>query len=296
MRIVNISIIGLTFFLLGGCQDLFSSLVEEKNYLSYKHQTLNKKEMAFVLRYSANPSDSLQKLEEYKEAWLNRKIYADKGANLLTKQEREEIEYKVGVFKDNLLKFKYLNSVIEEELDTVITEEEWTEYQSQYLLKNKANQELNSFRFRFIYMVVDEFVPDLEEIIEEFSNYEKKIPKKVKDFAYYQAKPFSFNQNRRYKYKQISRMFPQNIREQILSQVFLPEKGKNETIIEKQEGKAYLIRIKEIVNTSKQNQTLSLSELALIKQEIISRRKKAKKKLLEEEIDKQVQVILKKNN
>ena len=129
--------------------------------------------------------------EQLIEHWGMRSLFLNKFDSLSTEQQ-EEIIYKVKDYKASLIRYEVENRLIEQRLDTVVTEQEMLNY---YEL-NKRDFELSDFIVKVLYIKLPSNAPDLDKINRLYLLKQPKDTLQVTEYANKYAANFFYNKEK----------------------------------------------------------------------------------------------------
>ncbi|QTE22860.1 hypothetical protein [Polaribacter cellanae] len=166
MRFLLIVFCVLTFF---SC-DYFS--VKEKETSSSEivaivnTDKLFREDLKNILPANISKEDSLVLVKSYIQDWAIKKLLLKKAENNSTLESLKEIDVLVNDYRESLLINTYKSEIINQKLDTIISEEEVERY---YNL-NKKNFKLNEELVKAKYLSFDKDLKDKREIIQLFQS------------------------------------------------------------------------------------------------------------------------------
>ncbi|QTD38383.1 hypothetical protein JL193_03545 [Polaribacter batillariae] len=182
----------MRFLLIGFCVLTFASCdyfsVKEKEASSSEivaivnTDKLFREDLKSILPVNISKEDSLVLVKSYIQDWAIKKLLLKKAENNSSLESLKEIEVLVNDYRESLLINKYKSEIINQKLDTVISEEEVANY---YNL-NKENFKLNEELVKAKYLSFDNDLKDKKEIITLFQS------NKIEDLEELERKQLSF--------------------------------------------------------------------------------------------------------
>ncbi|MCB0472778.1 MAG: peptidyl-prolyl cis-trans isomerase [Flavobacteriaceae bacterium] len=132
-------------------------------------QYLYEEDLKEILPADLSKEDSILFVKDFINKWAQHKLLLEK-ALLNLKEDQQEIDALVAQYHEDLLINKYKEAVVEQDLDTVITEDDIEKFYGQNKDIFKLNEEL--VKFRYLYFGKDILNP--KEFIKLFrsDNYE----------------------------------------------------------------------------------------------------------------------------
>ncbi len=210
-----------------------------------------------ILPANISKKDSLILVRSFIQDWAIKKLLLKNATNNSSIDDINEIDKLVLDYKESLLINKYKEQLIKERLDTIISDEEISEY---YLLNNN-NFKLNEELVKVKYLHFDKNIINKKEIINLFKSDE------IEDLEELEKQQLSF------KFHQFNDSIWTPLDNILLKLPFSKEKLLKKTkFIEKQDSIGlYLVAIKDVLN---RNSIAPLSYIKpTIKQMILHKRK-----------------------
>lgn len=149
-------------------------------------ETLTESELEYLLLQSPDLSS-----DEIINQWLKRSVFLNKFDSLSSEQQNEII-YKVKDYKASLIRYEVENTLIEQLLDTIVTEQEMLDY---YEL-NKRDFELSDFIVKVLYLKIPSNAPDLDKINRIYLLKQPKDTIQVSEYANKYAANFFYNKEK----------------------------------------------------------------------------------------------------
>ena len=167
MRFLIVSILFCVFF--SAC-DFFQIQEKENNKSAIiaivNTEKLFKKDIVDILPQNVSKADSSIIVNSYIQDWAIKQLLLDKAKKNSSLSTVNEIETLVKDYKESLLINSYKEELVQQQLDTVISEEE---IESFYHL-NKDNFKLNEELIKIRYLHISDKINDKDEIIDLFKS------------------------------------------------------------------------------------------------------------------------------
>ena len=142
--------IGIAFLLLlTGC-DYFQKSSKEVVLAECYGKYLFESDLQGVVPEGASIMDSIQLVNTFIDSWVRRQVLIHQAENNLNK-EQLDLEKQVDEYRNSLVIYAYESQLIEQKLDTVVSEDEIAEYYNQ----NKENFQLRNTMVRVAYVILD---------------------------------------------------------------------------------------------------------------------------------------------
>lgn len=117
-------------------------------------------EMPELIQHGVNESDSAAVYQNYINKWARRQLLLKKAEDNLTPALKADIEKQLEETKSNLVIYQYQRQMIQEKLDTVLTDEELENYYA----SNEKSFVLNSNIVKALFIKLPLETPDLNKI------------------------------------------------------------------------------------------------------------------------------------
>jgi hypothetical protein len=142
---------------------------------------LYKSDLNGLIPLGTSASDSVEMVKRFIDNWIKQKVFLKEAENNLPKNH-SDVQRKVDDYRNSLLIFNYENQILNERLDTIITEDDLNEYyekhQNDFKLRNHivklnfvkvpvGSPELNKVRS----LIRSESLEDLEKLEEYCINH-----------------------------------------------------------------------------------------------------------------------------
>lgn len=147
-------------------EDVVLARVQDK-YLSYS-------DIGDYIAPGTNPTDSLQLVQSFVNAWVRNEILVQHAANNLP-DSLKNFDKQLEDYKNSLLLFQFKKLFVDQQLDTLVTDEQIEEYYQQHL----PDFELKESIVQFSFVQMDEKSPQLEMARDLFKNLGDTATKKL---------------------------------------------------------------------------------------------------------------------
>lgn len=186
-----------------------------------------------VLADDLSGEDSISFVQNYINVWAKNQLMVYKAEYNLT-EEQKSFEEQIQNYRNDLLKYAYLQKYVDEKLDTNISPAEIRAYYKE----NQANFLLKENILRFRYLVVPEDAPQVEKVKRLFYSDDEKDRKELEDYALSYARLFSTKDTAWISFNEFTEIIPVQTFNQ---QEFL----NNREIQFSREGLLYLVEISD---------------------------------------------------
>ena len=227
-----------------------------------------------ILSEGISQEDSTLRVNNFINQWATQKLLQSGAEINLSLEKQEDFNKLVEQYKSDLFIKAYLEALVKQKIDTVVTLEEAQEvYQS-----NKETFKLNEELIKFRYINLSENMDGFQEIKEQFKNFDNE-DKKILDSISIQFRAYSLNDSIWIKVDQVLANIP------VLNVDSKKELLKKSNFIQLQDSLGlYLMQINDVLN---RNEIAPLEYvIPTIKQIVINKRKLEFIKQLEKDITK----------
>lgn len=223
--------------------------------------------------------DSISFVQNYINVWARNELMVYKAEYNLTEQEKR-FEEKIEKYRQDLLKYAYLEKYIQENLDTNISAGAIRKYYNQ----NRDNFLLKENILKFRYLIVPTDAPELEEMAPLFFSQDSLDLLKLEEYALSYGRFFSFGDTAWVSFDRFNDLIPVQTYNQ---QKFLEE---NRNIKLENNGLLYLAEIEDYKikdNSSPLPYVYELIKNILLNRKRLTLTEELEKNLLEDAIKKE---------
>ena len=186
MRYIWISIL----IVLSSCELITASQEEQQPVARVYDTYLYQEELSAQM---PNPIDSLDSVVFAKrliDLWIEKQLLLYNAENNLS-EEAKNVEYQLKEYKTDLLIYAYESQLINQKLDTVISQEELTAYYEE----NKANFLLTDYIVKVVYVKLDTTAPDIKKVRRWIKNLDEDNFQKLEDYCHQFAANYYLDDN-----------------------------------------------------------------------------------------------------
>jgi len=230
------SILILSLIFLSSCDSIFNKGTEEEGALVAKvyESKLFQHDIDAVLPEGLSPKDSASFVQNFINVWAKNELMVYKAEFNLT-DEQKQFDEQIRNYRNDLLKYSYLQKYVDDRLDTSISELRIKDY----YLTNSQNFLLKENILKIRYIVVPQDAPQLEDLKKLFKSSEAKDLESLLDYSLSFARSFSLEDTAWISFNDFRKIIPIRTYNQ---QDFL---ARNAWIELEEEGLIYLAQIKE---------------------------------------------------
>ena len=144
-------LIGIAFLLLmAGC-DYFQKSSKEVVVAECYGKYLYESDLKGIVPEGASTMDSIQRVSTFIDSWIRRQVLIHQAENNLDK-DKLDLKKQMEEYRNSLIIYEYESQLINQKLDTVVSENEIAEYYEQ----NKDDFQLRNTMVRAAYVILDE--------------------------------------------------------------------------------------------------------------------------------------------
>ena len=171
----------LALLMLVGC-DYFEKNANEVVVAECYGTYLYASDLKGIVPEGTNPYDSLQRVNDFIDSWIMRRILIHQAENNLNKEELD-LKKQLDEYRNSLVLYAYETQLINQKLDTVVTEDEIEAYYEQ----NKENFQLRNTMVQAVYVILKEDCKQKEEIEKLMSDPDTLLLQNLDILATYYA-------------------------------------------------------------------------------------------------------------
>ncbi len=160
-------------------------------------------ELSVLVPNDLHGEDCLLWVRQYVVRWARNQILLAKAAFNLG-DEVKEIEQLVSDYRNDLIKFRYQEAIVNKFLDTTVTEDQIL----QYFEANRSNFELKENIVRAFYLITVPDAPKLNDAREWMQSRKAEDLKALEDYAMQYARSYSLRDSSWLSFDQIARLVP----------------------------------------------------------------------------------------
>lgn len=198
-------------------------------YDSYLYST----ELADITPSNLSSEDSVNFVQNYINVWAKNELMIYKAEFNLT-EEQKQFEEQIEKYRNDLLKFAYLQKYVDDRLDTTITDPQIKDYYDNHLENFQLKE--NILRLRYLAVPLD--APDIDDLAKLFKSSKPEDRAELMDYALSYARVFSLEDTAWMSFTDFQRLIPIRSYNQ---QDFLT---KNKFVEIEEEGLLYLAEIR----------------------------------------------------
>ena len=145
------AIIGIAFLLSLTCCDYFTKNSKEVVVAECYGKYLYESDLIGIVPENTSTLDSIQRVNSFIDSWIRRQLLIHQAENNLDK-ETLNLDKQLEEYRNSLVIYAYESQLINQKLDTIVSESEIEEYYEQ----NKEDFQLRNTMVRVAYVIIDE--------------------------------------------------------------------------------------------------------------------------------------------
>ena len=183
---MRISLVFLFCIGLSSCS--FFQKKEKKHLVSIYDNDLYFEDVESSFQNNISAEDSLQLLNTLVEKWVKKQILIQK-AKINLEDELMDVEKQVQDYKNSLLIYKYQNILVQQKLDTLVSDLDL----KNYYVDNKSNFKIKNDFVQINYVKVKEEVPNLWKLLKWYKSEDSRSLELLEDYCYQFADEYSLH-------------------------------------------------------------------------------------------------------
>jgi len=153
--------------------------------------------------------DSVTIAKNYINEWVKKQLLLKKAELNLT-EENNDIEKQIEDYRSSLLIFKYKQELINQKLDTVVTDQEIDNYYNEY----SANFVLNHNIVKVLFLMISKEAPEIDKVKRWYKSNNEENLSRLEDYCYQYATKFDDFNNEWIPFNNLLLELPINIDDQ----------------------------------------------------------------------------------
>jgi len=179
----------LTILFTAGCQN--NQKTEKKPIAKIHDQYLYLSDLKSVVPDNKPKQDSTMIAKNYIQDWVKRQLLLNKAEENLDPQSKD-IRKQIENYRASLLIYRYQQQLIDQKLDTVVSQQEIASYYNE----NTSNFVLDKNLARVLYIKLAENSPNMERVRQWYKSDDEQDRTRLKDYCYQYAEKFDDFNNR----------------------------------------------------------------------------------------------------
>ncbi len=176
-------------------------------------------DIEYILNYNTNSEDSAELVREFIKNWINEELKLIKAENNISNIQ-SDVNLQLLKYRNRLIINKYEQKIIQQKLDTIISETEI----NQYYLKYPNNFILNETYIKGLFIKVPKASPKIYNLIRWYKSAKEEDTEKTKQYCFDYADMYEDFNGEWVNVDIISNLFPINIKEKNIQNKYIEQK------------------------------------------------------------------------
>ena len=178
--------------LFGACKRKEETTADQNRKVIARANTayLYEDEMKDIVPFGTSTKDSLELIKKYIDNWVHETLVIQKAESNLS-EDKKNVEKQLQDYRNSLITFAYEKELVNQKLDTVVTQNEIEEYYN----NNKANFELRDNIIKVIYIKVNKTAPEMKKVKNWYKSDEPKDKEQLASYCHQFAANFYLDDN-----------------------------------------------------------------------------------------------------
>ncbi|MFW5752131.1 MAG: hypothetical protein ACOCW8_02210 [bacterium] len=191
--------------LISSCDTVFDQKRKDR-VARVGNKYLYKDELKDIVSPGTSPADSAVVVKRYIEKWIRQQIFLQEALNSLSK-EQQNFSRKVEDYRNSLIIFAYENYLVQNQLDTTITDTILSNYYEEH--KNEFQLRNHIVKVNFLKLPLD--APDIAKVRTLIRSESTEDVEELEEYAVNHAATYFLHQDTWFIFDDILRDFPLNI-------------------------------------------------------------------------------------
>ena len=176
----------------GACKRKEEATADQNRIVIARANTayLYEDEMKDIVPFGTSTKDSLELIKKYIDNWVHETLVIQKAESNLS-EDKKNVEKQLQDYRNSLITFAYEKELVNQKLDTVVTQNEIEEYYN----NNKANFELRDNIIKVIYIKVNKTAPEMKKVKNWYKSDEPKDKEQLASYCHQFAANFYLDDN-----------------------------------------------------------------------------------------------------
>jgi len=204
LRIVLMLLVGFTL----SCNKSVNQ-IDDIAIAKVHNKFLYESDLKGLFNSNTSKEDSIIVARNFINGWVKKQLLLEK-AELNLNEESKDIDKEIEDYRSSLLIFRYKQELINQKLDTVITEAEIDDYYNEY----SGNFILNHNIVKALYLKISKEAPEIEKVKWWYKSSDPENVSRLEDYCYQYATKFVDFENKWIPFNNLLIEIPTNIDDQ----------------------------------------------------------------------------------
>ena len=183
--------------------------IEDKPIAKVHNKFLYESDLKGLFNSNTSKEDSVIVARNFINDWVKKQLLLEK-AELNLNEESKDIDKEIEDYRSSLLIFRYKQELINQKLDTVITDDEIEDYYNEY----SGNFILNHNIVKALYLKISKEAPEIEKVRWWYKSSDPENISRLEDYCYQYATKFVDFDNKWIPFNNLLIELPTNIDDQ----------------------------------------------------------------------------------
>ncbi len=183
--------------------------IADKPLAKVYNKYLYESDLEGLFNSNVTKEDSVIIARNFINDWVKKQLLLEKAEQNLN-EESKDIEKEIEDYRSSLLIFRYKQELINQKLDTIITDEEIEEYYNEY----SGNFILNHNIVKALYLKISKEAPEIDKVRWWYKSTSPDNISRLEDYCYQYATKFDDFENRWIPFNNLLLEIPTNIEDQ----------------------------------------------------------------------------------
>ena len=204
-------IVVFSSFIFFACNEFFNNQLNEEVIAKVGNKKLTKRQLELSIPSNVKHVDSVSFAQNYIEKWVKNQLLLEKAEMNLDKKTQRSISLMIDNYRTSLMLYKYQQIIIQQKLDTVVSDEQINEYYNIH----SSNFRLDSSVVKSIYVQLPKSLHDRNVVRRWIRSKKEDDIISLEDYCYQNARNFSMGEEWQY-FGTILKQIPRKINDQDL--------------------------------------------------------------------------------
>ncbi len=200
---IQIISLAVTLISLQSCKKWFAPKDEVKVLATVGNTKLTSKQLELSIPQNLSKIDSISFAQTYIENWVKEQLFLEKARENLDPATEETINIMLNGYETSLYIYKYQQRLLQQKLDTLITDDQISEYYAQHA----GSFKLDSNVVRAIFIQLPKSAHDAQNVRNWMRSHTENDLINLEDYCYQNARNFNLGENWTY-FNRIMRLVP----------------------------------------------------------------------------------------
>lgn len=190
----KIVFVAFLFVIFSACNSFLNNNLGEEVVAEVGGEKLTKRQLEMAIPSNVKQVDSISFAQNYIEKWVKNQLLLEKAEINLDRNTQRSIDLMIDNYRTSLMLFKYQQIIIQQKLDTIVTDEQVDEYYNFH----SGNFKLDSSVVKSIYVQIPKALHDRNNVRRWIRSKKEDDIISLEDYCYQNARNFSMGEDWQY--------------------------------------------------------------------------------------------------